>query len=275
MRLLSAAFGAILALVPVAAPAQPAPLPDVVTKIALIPGWRAADGSHVAAIEIRLAPGWHTYWRVPGVTGIPPQFDWSGSQNLDAVAYEWPRPIVFDTYGIPTIGYKGALVLPVILTPASPGEPVEAQVDLFFGVCKDICIPAEARLTARLEPSGPAHGRAEIEQAMAARPTSARAAGVSAARCVLSSGPEGGAITAEITFDAPPAVGLTAVIEAEARPDLWIGEAETRTRGRRVEATAPMESLGGGGIALDRSALRLTLLDAGRAIDIRGCAGGD
>ena len=54
----------------------------------------------MAAVEIRLAPGWHTYWRVPGEAGIPPRFDWSGSQNLAAVAYEWPRPEIIVSYGI-------------------------------------------------------------------------------------------------------------------------------------------------------------------------------
>lgn len=255
--------------------AQPAPLPAAVTGIGLIEGWRRADGAHVAAIAIRLAPGWHTYWRVPGATGIPPQFDWSASANLASVAYEWPRPIVFDSFGSPTVGYKGALVLPVILTPRTQDAPLEASVELFFGVCSDICIPAEARLTARLEPEAAPEGRAEIERALADRPLDARAAGVTAAQCALAAGAAGHSLTAEITFAAPPGSGMTTVIEAGARPDLWIGAAETRTEGRRVVATAPVGAAGAGGLALDRGDLRVTLLDARRAVDIRGCPGAD
>ncbi|MBA3326147.1 MAG: hypothetical protein H0T41_13060, partial [Rhodobacteraceae bacterium] len=160
---------ALLALFAGPAAAQTTPLPAAVTGIDLIEGWRRADGARVAAIAIRLAPGWHTYWRAPGLTGIPPRFDWSASENLAAVAYEWPRPIVFDSFGSPTIGYKDALVLPVILTPSAPDAPLEASVEVFFGVCSDICIPAEARLTARLEPTAAPEGRAEIERALAAR----------------------------------------------------------------------------------------------------------
>ena len=34
---------------------------------------------HRAGIEIRLAPGWKTYWRYPGDSGIAPRFDFSQS----------------------------------------------------------------------------------------------------------------------------------------------------------------------------------------------------
>jgi len=267
---LTAALAAALA---AAAGAQSQPLPPGVTAMGLTRGWREASGAHTAAIEIRLAPGWHTYWRVPGETGIPPQFDWSGSRNLAAVAYEWPRPQVFDSYGIPTIGYKKALTLPVRLTPETAGAPIEAVVDVTFGVCDDICIPAQARLSARLEPHAPAVGRLEIERALADRPMAA-AAGVAAARCALSADGAGHRLTAEIDFAAPQGPGLSVVIEADSRPDLWIGEAATAVDGRRVTATAAVDTLTGGGVAIDRDGLRLTVLDAERAIDIRGCPAG-
>ena len=70
--------------------------------VGTLDGWRQPDGSRLAAVEIRLAPGWHTYWRVPGDAGIPPSFDWSGSSNLASVAYEWPRPEIFDSFGMRT-----------------------------------------------------------------------------------------------------------------------------------------------------------------------------
>ncbi|MEL7014329.1 MAG: protein-disulfide reductase DsbD domain-containing protein, partial [Pseudomonadota bacterium] len=58
----------------------------------LLTGWRAADGSHIAALQIDLAPGWTTYWRAPGDAGIPPYFDWHASENLSSVDVEWPSP---------------------------------------------------------------------------------------------------------------------------------------------------------------------------------------
>jgi len=45
-----------------------------------------------AGIEIRLDPGWHTYWRYPGESGVPPRFDFTGSENVESVTVLWPAP---------------------------------------------------------------------------------------------------------------------------------------------------------------------------------------
>jgi DsbC/DsbD-like thiol-disulfide interchange protein len=253
-----------------AAPAAADPAAaDAVTGVGIVEGWREPDGSRVAAVEIRLAPGWHTYWRVPGEAGIPPDFDWSGSRNLAAVAYEWPRPQVFDSFGLTTFGYKDRLVLPVRLTPHDPGAPLELALALDFGVCADICVPAEAEVAATLRRDAPASGRALIEAALAERAQSAAEAGVAQVTCALAADGFRGALTAEITFAEAPGPGQRAVIEA-GRPELWVGASETETRGRTVIARAPLAG-GAAGPLVERQALRLTVLDDRRAVDIRGC----
>lgn len=253
--------------------AQAADPPQPVAEVAILTGWRETDGRHVAAIDIRLAPGWHTYWRVPGLNGIPPLFDWAASGNLETVTYEWPRPIVFESFGSPTIGYKEALLLPVILTPSDPTAAVTVDLDLFFGACRDICIPVDARLQVVLAADAPATGRARIEAALAARPVSAAEGGVTAARCTLGTGAAGAQVRAEVTFARAPGARATMVIEAPERPELWIGEASARSDGNQLVATAQIDGAGQA-VALDRSALRLTVIDGAQAVDIRGCAGG-
>ena len=247
---------------------------DDIVAVRLIDGGRTPEGVHMAAVEIRLAPGWHTYWRAPGMNGVPPLFDWSGSGNLAAVAQEWPRPVVFESFGLPTIGYKDTVVLPVLLTPAAADAPIEARLEFSYGVCRDICIPKAARLAAVLEagPGGASAGdRAAIESALARRPLDGAAAGVAAARCSLDAEGAGYRILAEVDFAAAPPGDVLAVIEAEDRPDLWISDAETSVAGRSLRASARIDALGPGALAVDRSALRLTLLSPDRAIDIRGC----
>ena len=44
----------------------------------------AANAPVRAGVEIKLKAGWKTYWRYPGDAGVPPRFDWSGSENLAA-----------------------------------------------------------------------------------------------------------------------------------------------------------------------------------------------
>lgn len=239
-------------------------------QVRLVPGWRDADGVRTAAIEIRLAPGWHTYWRVPGDAGIPPSFDWSGSGNLAAVSYEWPRPEVFDTEGMQTFGYERRLVLPVRLAPVDPAAPMQIALDAAFGVCADICVAAQAQAMLEISPDAPEAGRDEIEAALADRARSPSEAGVVRTTCALRQGPGGDEIVARITFAAAPDPDQVAVIEP-GRPDVWIGVPDSRIDGRILTASAPMEALGAGGPMVARDQLRLTVLGARHAIDIRGC----
>src|SRR5438270_13367762 len=44
----------------------------------------------LGGIAIQLQPGWHTYWRTPGDSGVPPRFDFSKSENVEAVTVLWP-----------------------------------------------------------------------------------------------------------------------------------------------------------------------------------------
>lgn len=244
-------------------------------SVTLIDGWRQEDGTRIAAVEIELAPGWHTYWRVPGEAGVPPEFDWSASENLRSVSYEWPRPEVFMSNGIRSYGYAERLVLPIRLTPEDPTRPMDIALSLTFGMCYDICMSENEQLSAVLLPDSADIGRARIEAALAERALSASEAGVTDASCTLVPAADGKGveIAAAVTFAGALPPGQLAVIEP-GQPDLWIGDPESATDGRTVAARAPVEAGGGGGPVLDRGALRVTVLDGKRAVDIRGCGGG-
>jgi DsbC/DsbD-like thiol-disulfide interchange protein len=116
----------------------------------ILHGWQQADGTRMAAIKLTLAPGWKTYWRSPGDTGIPPQFDWSRSRNLGGVGITWPAPHVYREGGVVTIGYKDQLILPVTLAPRRAGAPLKLNTTLDIGVCRDICIPHRMKLKATI-----------------------------------------------------------------------------------------------------------------------------
>ena len=49
-----------------------------------------------AGVDIVLDKGWKTYWRMPGEAGIPPSFDWKGSQHVKTIEVLWPAPRRFD-----------------------------------------------------------------------------------------------------------------------------------------------------------------------------------
>lgn len=100
---------------------------------------------HHAGIEIRLAPGWKTYWRYPGDSGIPPRFDFSNSTNVKSVTVRYPAPHRLTDESGTSIGYKGGVVFPLDIVPQDAAQPVMLAVKADYAVCEKICIPAEGK----------------------------------------------------------------------------------------------------------------------------------
>jgi DsbC/DsbD-like thiol-disulfide interchange protein len=108
-----------------------------------------------AGIEIRLDPGWTTYWRDPGDSGAPPRFDFSGSENVKSVSVLWPAPERFpDGAGGNAIGYRNHVILPLHVIPADNVKPSALHLRLDYDVCYNICIPVEADLALKLNGDG-------------------------------------------------------------------------------------------------------------------------
>ena len=115
-----------------ALPAAAQDLPQGLESARFLPGWTDAEGRRVAALELVLEPGWKTYWRSPGDAGLAPVFDWKGN-NIGKVDFHWPAPEVVVSDGVRTLGYHDRLVLPIEITPAEPGQPIEPRVVVDFG----------------------------------------------------------------------------------------------------------------------------------------------
>src|SRR5215510_7444300 len=104
-----------------------------------------ADGVLRAGLEIRLKPGWHTYWRYPGDAGVPPQFDFAASQNLKRAVVLWPAPQRIEEAGGGTIGYVGKIIFPLRVEPIDLAKPVLLRLKLDYAICEKLCVPAEAK----------------------------------------------------------------------------------------------------------------------------------
>src|SRR3954464_7681257 len=68
---------------------------DAHSAVRLLAGSRSG-AVLLGGVAIQLPPGWHTYWRTPGDSGVPPRFDFSKSDNVEAVTVLWPAPRKFD-----------------------------------------------------------------------------------------------------------------------------------------------------------------------------------
>jgi DsbC/DsbD-like thiol-disulfide interchange protein len=99
----------------------------------------------LGGIAIQLDPGWKTYWRTSGDSGVPPRFDFSKSDNIEAVTVLWPAPLKFDDgAGGFSLGYHDQVVLPLRIVPKSNDKPVTLRASINYAVCEKICIPVEA-----------------------------------------------------------------------------------------------------------------------------------
>ena len=233
-------------------------------------GWTQADGSQMAALQMRMTPGWHTYWRAPGDAGIPPEFDWSGSRNVASVRIHWPRPRVFDLGGAQSIGYTGDLILPLEIVPKDPEQPVHLGARVDVGVCDEICVPASFRIDADLPRPGTEDPG--IRTALRQRPSTRDEAGVTEVACTLAPTADGLRVTARLTL--PDTGGPEVVVLESGAPGLYVTPATVKRNGPTLTAVADVSSGNGAPLALTRDAIVLTVLGTRRAVEITGCPAG-
>jgi DsbC/DsbD-like thiol-disulfide interchange protein len=99
----------------------------------------------LGGVAMQIQQGWKTYWRNPGDSGVPPRFDFSKSDNVEAVTVLWPAPTKFDDgAGGHSLGYHNQIVLPLRIVAKNADRPVTLRADINYAVCEKICIPVEA-----------------------------------------------------------------------------------------------------------------------------------
>lgn len=263
--LISAAFA--LAILPGFAPAQEY---DDLAHIDLLPGWRTADGDHIAALRITLLPGWVTYWRAPGDAGIPPLLNFQGDGQIQSITPRWPTPKVFGDDGMLSIGYYDGVIVPLEVALDESAGTVAVSGEITIGVCEEICIPVSMRFDSLLPAQG-AHD-ATISAALSQQPISAADGGVGDVVCTVAPMADGLRVSALI--DVPQRIASEHVVIETPDPRVWVSEAEVSRDGGTLSATVEMVHPTGDPFALDRSQLRITVLGGGPAIDIRGCRAG-
>ncbi|MGE3623730.1 MAG: protein-disulfide reductase DsbD domain-containing protein, partial [Bdellovibrionales bacterium] len=141
---------------------------DDAARVRLIAGVDAAGTQDKIplGLEIKLGPEWHTYWRSPGMAGLPPQFDWKKSQtaegNLKAATLLYPAPHRYTAYGLETVGYRDHVVLPIDAELRRAGSALVIDAGLDLLICSQLCVPKHFDLKLDI-PAGEAKESAEAE----------------------------------------------------------------------------------------------------------------
>jgi DsbC/DsbD-like thiol-disulfide interchange protein len=245
---------------------------DARNAMRLIAGSSARGGgaSLRAGIEIRLAPGWHTYWRYPGDAGVPPRFDFAGSQNVKAVDVHWPVPQRLPEEAVTVIGYTGNVILPLTIVPENRAKPVMLRLKLDYAVCEKLCIPAEGKAELMLG-GGPSSQDAALLTAEARVPKKV-ALGEGSTLAITSVRREDGGTRPRVVVDVAAPAGEAVALFAEGPTPEWA---------LPVPVPAPVAGAGAGmqrfafeldgappGQGYDRIAITLTASAGNSAIEV-------
>ena len=95
------------------------------------------------ALRLRMADGWHTYWKNPGDAGVPPDLT---IEHVAQSPIDWPTPRRVAEGPVMTYAYTGEVLLPVTITADSGTIVAHAQ----WLVCKDVCVPEDGEFSLNL-----------------------------------------------------------------------------------------------------------------------------
>ncbi len=113
----------------------------------ILDGGVLKTGEHIIGLEIDLEDGWKTYYLDPGQNGLAPMIEITQDGRTLEPQIFWPEPHLFIADNLPSVGYKGTLLVPITFETAKNSQ-INVVADI--GVCEHICVPARLEFT--LEP---------------------------------------------------------------------------------------------------------------------------
>jgi thiol:disulfide interchange protein DsbD len=124
------------------------------------------------ALDFKLEPHWHLYWKNPGASGLPVEIEWQLPEGFVAGEIQWPAPERIELGGLMNYGYEDAVTLMVPIQAAEGlklGANVPIQAEVSWLVCEEFCMPGDATLSLELPSQSKAVGSAEAHAFEAAR----------------------------------------------------------------------------------------------------------
>ena len=132
--------------------------------------WAEYDGiapgrTFTLALRLQHAPGWHSYWTVPGDSGLPTRLSWRLPRGIVAGPIQWPAPLRLPIGALVDYGDEGdtLLLTELQVAPDLPlGADVRLQARAQWLMCHDVCIPGskDLEITLPVRPAQALHATA-------------------------------------------------------------------------------------------------------------------
>jgi suppressor for copper-sensitivity B len=252
------------------------------TEARLFAGIKGVDAQKTVqvGVEIKLEPGWKTYWRTPGEAGLAPVFDWSGSENVKATEVRWPAPKRFVVSDIDNFGYEDAVTFPINITPDVVGQPLALHLKIDLLVCNGLCVPESHTLTLTI-PAGQAQVsdyQAVLAEALQKIPSAGDEKVFSVQNAVLEEGVDKKPYLHVSAYSyAAPGAAADLFVEAPTFVSVGTPVFAYDLGTQRLQITAPVrsdDSLEALKKNLGKEPLTLTFVDSGHAFERKVALGG-
>ncbi|MCC6235668.1 MAG: thioredoxin family protein [Verrucomicrobiales bacterium] len=125
-----------------------------VTARLVLPVLEARAGeTFLAGVELRMEPGWHTYWRNGGDSGAATSLEWTLPPGVTAGEIRWPAPEIYPDQDLTTFVYHGTvtLLVPLTIDATAPAAEVEVAAQVRWLQCKEQCVPGRGTIQARFK----------------------------------------------------------------------------------------------------------------------------
>jgi thiol:disulfide interchange protein DsbD len=119
----------------------------------LLSATNAAPGATIfVGVDLKMEPGWHTYWKNPGAAGQATEIKWELPPGVTAGEIQWPLPQKLPPIEVTTYVYENEVVLlaPLTLATNLAYGPLELKASVSWLECKEVCIPASANVATKL-----------------------------------------------------------------------------------------------------------------------------
>ena len=114
--------------------------------------------AHIHWLAVHFTPEehWHTYWQNPGDSGIAPNIQWELPEGFSAGPIQWGFPEAIDVSGIINLGYhhQNTLLIPITTPDSLTNSMYSLKADISWLVCKESCIPGDAKLSVMVPSEG-------------------------------------------------------------------------------------------------------------------------
>ena len=124
--------------------------------MAYAPNGAGAGQTVWVGMQLTHQPGWHTYWKNSGDSGLPTELQWSLPAGVTAGPIAWPAPKKIPIGNLANYGFEGTVLLPVPLTVSAGFVPpllssdIAVKLKASWLVCKQECIPQDGEFTLKI-----------------------------------------------------------------------------------------------------------------------------